>query len=81
MQVVALLGPGAVVGEKGVLEKQQREATLVAVVDSLLYRLPRSEFAKLAVEYPKTGLKILEWLLSRSSLRLDKSSARLAQVL
>ncbi|MGB3213061.1 MAG: cyclic nucleotide-binding domain-containing protein [Desulforhopalus sp.] len=81
MQVVALLDPGAPVGEKGLLGQRTRGATLMAVKDSELLALPLDAFDTLINEAPVLAIKLLKWLLNRVSLRLEKSSERLARVL
>jgi CRP-like cAMP-binding protein len=81
MQVVALLEPGAPVGESGLLAGQTRGATLTAVTESQLLSLSRQSFNELSVADPALALKLLTWLMGRLSLRLKKSSERLAHVL
>jgi CRP/FNR family transcriptional regulator, cyclic AMP receptor protein len=81
MQVVALLDPGAPVGEKGLLGRRTRGATLVAVKDCELLVLSREAFDILIDESPALTIKILKWLLHRVSLRLEKNSERLTHVL
>lgn len=81
MQVVALLDPGAPVGEKGLLGDRIRGASLNAVTDSVFLALSLDAFEKLVVESPALAIKLLRWLLNRVSLRLEKNSERLAQVL
>jgi NTE family protein len=81
MQVVALLDPGAPIGESGLVDNQSRGATLAAVTDSCLLSLARRAFADLSTTHPALAVKILKWLMGRLSLRLKKSSERLAQVL
>ena len=81
MQVVALLDPGAPVGEKGLLGRRVRGATLTAVKDSELLVLPHEAFEMLAKDDPFLVIKLLKWLLNRVSLRLEKNSERLAHVL
>ena len=81
MQVVALLDPGAPIGEGGLLEAQTRGSMLSAVVDSHLLSLSRQSFAELTEIYPSLAVKILKWTLGRLSLRLKKSSERLAHVM
>lgn len=81
MQVVALLDPGAPVGERGLLGRRTRGATLVTVKDSELFALPREAFDILVDESPVLIIKMLKWLLHRVSLRLEKNSERLALVL
>jgi CRP/FNR family transcriptional regulator, cyclic AMP receptor protein len=80
-QVVALLDPGAPLGEIGVLEDQARGATLVAVTDSQLLSLSHREFMEIVTSTPTLAVKILSWLMKRLALRLQKSSERLAHVL
>ncbi|EKD36994.1 MAG: cAMP-binding protein, partial [uncultured bacterium] len=81
MQVVALLGPGAPIGEGGLLVGQTRGATLSVVIDSRLMSLSRQAFDELSAADPALSLKLLKWLMGRVSLRLKKSSERLAHVL
>lgn len=81
MQVVALLGPGAPIGEGGLLVGQARSATLSAVTDSRLLALSRQSFDALSTTDPALALKVVKWLMGRVSLRLKKSSERLAHVL
>ena len=81
MQVVALLDPGAPVGERGLLGSRTRGATLTVVKDSELLVLSQEAFSILVDEAPVLTIKLLKWLLNRVSLRLEKSSERLAHVL
>jgi CRP-like cAMP-binding protein len=80
-QVVAILDPGAPVGEKGLLGGRTRGATLVAVKDSDFFTLSRGSFEILVEEKPDLAIKLLRWLLNRVSLRLEKNSERLVHVL
>jgi len=81
LQVVALLDPGAPIGEGGLLNGQIRGATLTAVADSHLLVLSRQAFDKISATDPALALKFLKWLMERVSLRLKKSSERLAHIL
>lgn len=80
-QVIALLDPGAPVGEKGLLGGGSRGATLTAVKESELLALTHQSFDKLIGDYPALAIKLLKWLLTRVSLRLEKNSERLVHVL
>ncbi len=80
-QVIALLDPGAPVGEKGLLGGSSRGATLNAVKDSELLALSHESFEKLVGDDPALAIKLLKWLLKRVSLRLEKNSERLVHVL
>ena len=80
-QVVALLDPGAPVGEKGLLNNRARGASLLAVKDTRLLSLSHKAFNTLVEEQPGLAIKLLKWLLNRVSLRLEKNSERLTHVL
>lgn len=81
MQVVALLDPGAPIGEGGLLIGQTRGAVLTAVAESRLLMLPRQAFDQLSSTDPELALKLIKWLMEKVSLRLKKSSERLAHIL
>lgn len=80
-QVIAVLDPGAPVGEKGLLGDSARGAGLTAIKDSELLVLSQRAFDKLTIEAPVLVIKLLKWLLKSVSLRLEKNSERLTQVL
>jgi CRP-like cAMP-binding protein len=80
-QVVALLDPGAPIGESGLLDGQSRGALLAVVEDSCLLALSRQSFVALTRVNPTLSVKVLKWVIGRLALRLKKSSERLAHVL
>jgi CRP/FNR family transcriptional regulator, cyclic AMP receptor protein len=80
-QVVALLEPGASVGEGGVLGDTPRSATIMAIEESLLFCLSRGTLVALAEKDPQILIRILKRLLYTTNLRLQKSSERLAHIL
>jgi len=80
-QVIALLYPGAPVGEAALVCRAERSATVYCVEDAELIRLDANAFAEMRSRYPEIALALLAHLLSRVSLRLDKCSARLAHIL
>ncbi len=80
-QVVALLEPGASVGEAGVLDNMTHAATIVAIEDSRLHHLGCEGLATLGEKAPLLLLKIMRRLLYVANLRLRKSSERLAHIL
>lgn len=80
-QVVALLSPGAPVGERFLLRDNIHGSTVVAVNDSLVLSLPGDVFIELKKEHPLLVVSLLEWLLDITSLRLRKNSDRLSHVL
>ncbi len=81
LQVVALLDPGAAVGEAAVIPGQSRGATIVAIDDCRLLSLERERLMRLKEINPSLAWKILTRLLLISHLRLQKSSERLARIL
>jgi CRP/FNR family cyclic AMP-dependent transcriptional regulator len=80
-QVVALLDPGAPVGEKGAAESGERGMTVVAIKDAMLLYLNSDDFEKIERSNPDIAIKILKKMLVIASLRLQSSSNRLAHVL
>ncbi len=80
-QAVALLGPGSVVGEGVLGGKTVRGATLVAVEKSVLAELSLSRFHGLEKNDPQLALTVVKKMLKLSSIRLQKSSERLALIL
>ncbi len=80
-QVVALLDPGAPAGERALFRDNRHRATLLAVKDSILFSFSYQVFDELKKKYPLLVVSLLEWLLERTSLRLEKNSDRLSHVL
>lgn len=81
MQVVALLDPGALVGEGGIFPDQVHGATVVAIENSHLVSFPGRYLEVVKGSHPSLAWKIITRLLSISHLRLRKNSDRLARVL
>jgi CRP-like cAMP-binding protein len=81
MQVVALLDPGAPVGEGAIFAGQVHEATVAAIEDSRLVSFPGKKLDAFRDRYPALAWKIINRLLFISHLRLRKGSERLARVL
>ncbi len=80
-QVIALLSPGAPVGEAALVCEAERSTTVYCAEDAELIRLDRDGFAEMRSRYPEIALDLLAHLLSLVSLRLDKCSARLTHIL
>ncbi len=81
MQVVALLDPGSMVGEAALVKGHCRQTRVVAIEDCHLYVLKREDFAVLKREASQLACRFLEYTLSIATLRLEKTSDRLARVL
>jgi CRP/FNR family transcriptional regulator, cyclic AMP receptor protein len=81
MQVIALLDPGTVVGEAALLHTHTRKTRVAAIEKSSLYCLGRKEFFSWQKKSPVMASRLLEYLLSIVTLRLEKTSERLARIL
>jgi len=62
---IADLGPGDVVGEAGVLQREQRNATVVATSPMLLITLDRWDVKKLAKQAPEAMTHLRELVEAR----------------
>ena len=80
-QVVALLSAGALVGEAAILPDRTRRATVQALEESLVAGVDTRVLVALEEEEPQFVIALLQKLMSVISLRLEKSSERLALVL
>ncbi len=80
-QVIALLGRGAPLGERGVLGDMVHGAGALAVADSAVALLRSADYAAFTEEMPADGRILLEWVLLQMSRRLEKASERLAHIL
>lgn len=81
MQVIALLDPGAVIGEAALLNGHIRKTRVTAIKDSELVCLKNNDFEGYRKKYPQSGFNFLEYLFSTVTLRLEKTSERLARIL
>ncbi len=73
---VALLEPGAVVGEHGFLDGEAANATVRATTEAEVLRLPLQRFEVLAAKDPHLGLYLLFDLGRVVSLRLRAAEAQ-----
>lgn len=81
MQVVALLDEGAVAGESVLLGKHCHKTKVTAIEESSLLSLSFEKYNALQVEHPELSLRFLSYLFKIVTLRLEKTSERLAQIL
>lgn len=87
--VHALLGPGSLFGELALLDGKPRSASVLAVRDSVLLRLPRGRVVALLRARPELALAVIEALVGRVrelSARVEERSgmggrARLVRLL
>ncbi|MCK9174443.1 MAG: Crp/Fnr family transcriptional regulator [Desulforhopalus sp.] len=80
-QIIALLDPGAPLGEKLFTGLDTHAAGAVAVEETHIALLSVDAWVKIREEEPKLACELLEWVLERVSLRLGKASERLAHIL
>ena len=81
MQVVALLDKGSIAGESAILEKYYHKTKVTAIEESVLFCLSADIYKTVVEEQPGLALRFLSYLLSITSVRLEKTSERLAQIL
>jgi signal-transduction protein with cAMP-binding, CBS, and nucleotidyltransferase domain len=81
MQVIALLDSGAGVGAAALLTGHLRAPRVTASSAPTLLCLRKDDFEMFRKKFPDSGLRFLEYLFSMVSLRLEKTSERLARIL
>jgi len=79
--LVAVLDPGAMVGEISAVEQGLRSATVVAMTDVELLTLDSRDLERLLEEKPPLGVKVLKRIIHVLSLRLRKAYDRLSSLL
>jgi CRP-like cAMP-binding protein len=78
--VVAVFGPGAVVGELSFMDKSPRAVSIVALEDAHLAMIGREDFDRLLADHPALGMKVYRAILLALASRLKKSYERLAAI-
>ncbi|MGH8702269.1 MAG: cyclic nucleotide-binding domain-containing protein [Burkholderiales bacterium] len=71
------VGPGMTLGEMSMIDGEPRFATCVATETTMFAVLHRDDMAKIILDHPSLGSKILVKLVSMLSMRLRQTSARL----
>jgi CRP/FNR family transcriptional regulator, cyclic AMP receptor protein len=80
-QLLATVEAGRTLGEMSMIDGEARFATCIAVAPALLAVLDRESLARIIVEQPLLGAKILMELVLMLSQRLRATSARLLGLL
>ena len=80
-QLIAAIEPGRVLGEMSMIDGEPRFATCVAAQPTLVAVLDRASLARIIVEQPLLGAKILMELVLMLSQRLRATSSRLMELL
>jgi CRP/FNR family transcriptional regulator, cyclic AMP receptor protein len=78
-QHMTVAGPGMTLGEMSMIDGEPRFATCIATERTTLAVLHRDDMAKIILDHPSLGSKILVKLVSMLSSRLRQTSARLLQ--
>ena len=81
MQVIALLDSGAIISEASLLKGYSHQTRVVAVDQCHLLCLDREKYTQLKKDSAETAALFLEYILRIVSLRLEKTSERLAHIL
>ena len=80
-QAIAVVDPGKTLGEMSMIDGEPRFASCVAVEPAVISVLDRESLARIIVEQPMLGAKILMELVLMLSQRLRTTSARLVEAL
>lgn len=76
-QHMTSVGPGMTLGEMSMIDGEPRFATCIATQPTLFAVLTRDNMAKIILDHPSLGSKILVKLVSMLSLRLRQTSGKL----
>ncbi len=80
-QVIASVEPGRTLGEMSMIDGEPRFAACVATAPVLIAVLDRASLARIIVEQPMLGAKVLMALVLMLSQRLRATSTRLLEML
>jgi CRP-like cAMP-binding protein len=80
-QHMTTVGPGMTLGEMSMIDGEPRFATCLATRPTLFAVLSRDNMAKIILDRPSLGSKILVKLVTMLSLRLRQTSAKLLHYL
>lgn len=80
-QHMTTVGPGMTVGEMSMIDGEPRFANCVAAEPIVFAVLHRDDMAKIILDYPSLGSKVLVKLVSMLSARLRQTSAKLLQTM
>src|SRR5258706_15270432 len=78
-QHMTTVGPGMTLGEMSMIDGEPRFATCIATEPTVFAVLHREDMAKIILDHPSLGSKILVKVVSMLSARLRQTSARLLQ--
>jgi CRP-like cAMP-binding protein len=78
---MATAGPGMTLGEMSMIDGEPRFATCLAIEPTTIAVLTRDEMARIIIERPAIGSKILINLVTLLSQRLRRTSSKLLALL
>lgn len=78
-QHMTSVGPGATLGEMSMIDGEPRFATCIATRPTTFAVLTRDNMARIILDYPSLGAKVLIKLVTMLSLRLRQTSSKLLQ--
>lgn len=81
MQHMTTVGPGMTLGEMSMIDGEPRFANCVATEVVVFAVLHRDDMAKIILDYPSLGSKVLVKLVSMLSARLRHTSGKLLQMM
>ena len=79
--VLNILGPGDIFGEYALLDGNRRTASVTAISDAHLLRLPASDFHRILREDSSVTLSLIRSLVTRITKEKDKSEKLLQNIL
>jgi CRP/FNR family cyclic AMP-dependent transcriptional regulator len=74
---ITVLGPGSLVGEVGLVDREPRSASCTTCTDSLFAILTRDALSSLIAEQPSLGAKLLLAIAARLAERLRDNARKL----
>ena len=77
--VIEVIGPGTILGELSLLDREPRSASAVADTDVTARRISTDDVDRLVAEHPRIGMALIHALGRAASLKLRKTSERLAE--
>jgi CRP-like cAMP-binding protein len=80
-QLIAVVEAGKTLGEMSMIDGEARFATCVSIEPTVLAVLDRENLARIIVEQPMLGAKILMQMVLMLSQRLRSTSGRLLQLM
>ncbi len=78
--VVGIYGPGTIVGEPGIIDRQPRAATAAALEETFLLLLTGEKLQELLAANPVLGAKLLQGMVIALSARLRQCFGRMASI-